>query len=329
MENLAENNNKELIEDPKLSKELTQEYDIIYCPNCKQTNKKSSKTLFCTHCGYRFLKYRKNIPKEISKKKKKRWRLLTGFTISFGTYLLVTIAAFLILLGISIFTNINTDSILFSFLISLSSLLFFIIPIFWIQRYYPGILSMKQRLSELGIPFERYSRKELIREILLGFLLGLLSVFLVFLLQFCSYYLIKLIYHVDIYNFLEAINFEGLALLIPNNLFDLILFILMMSFLIGVPEEIMFRGFVQRSFENSLTKPAALVLTAAYFAFFHIFLFVLNPIIFFFMVIPYLGLSILLGLIRNWRGDIIATIFMHIVYNSTQTFIIFLILNSI
>ncbi len=329
MENLAENNNKELKEESKLSKELTQEYDIIYCPNCKQANKKSQKTLFCTHCGHRFLEYRKNIPKVVSKKKKRRWRLLTGFTISFGTYLLVTIASFFILSGISIFTNINTDSILFTFLISSSSLLFFIIPVLWIKRYYPGALSMKQRLSELGIPLERYSRKELIREILLGFLLGLLSVFLVLLLQLISYYLIQLIYHVDIYNFLEAINFEGFAITIPNTFFELILFILMMCFLVGLPEEIMFRGFVQRSFENSLTKPAALVLTAVYFAFFHIFLFILQPIIFFFMVIPYIGLSIVLGLIRNWRGDIIATIFTHFVYNTTQTFVLFLILNSI
>ena len=329
MENLAENNNKVLKEESKLSKEVTQENNIIYCPNCKQANIKSEKTLFCSHCGYRFLDYRKNIPKVPSKKKKRRWRLLTGFTISFGTYLLVTIVSFFILLGISMFTNINTDSIPFTFLISFSSIFFFLIPVLWIQRYYPGKLSMKQRLSELGIPLERYSRKELIREIFLGFLLGLLAVFLVILLQLISYYLIKLIYHVDIYNFLEVIQFEGLSIQIPNNIFELILFILMMGFLIGFPEEIMFRGFVQRSFEGSLTKPAALVLTAVYFAFFHIFLFLLNPIVFLFMVIPYIGLSIVLGLIRNWRGDIIATIITHIIYNSTQTFIIFLILKSV
>ena len=82
MENLAENNNNELNEDPILSNELTQESDIIYCPNCKQANIKSQKTLFCTHCGHRILEYRKNIPKVYTmKKKKKIWRLLTVFTI--------------------------------------------------------------------------------------------------------------------------------------------------------------------------------------------------------------------------------------------------------
>ncbi len=285
--------------------------------------------MFCTHCGYRFLEYRRNIPKVLSKKKKRGWRLLTGLTISFGTYVIVALASLLIYIGLLFFTNIDSDSILFNFLLSFSSIIFFIIPIMWIQRYYPGILSIKQRLTELGIPLEKYSRKELIREILLGFLLGLLSVFLVLLLQLISYYLIKLFYHIDIYNYLEAIHFDDFLIIIPNNIFDLILFILMMSFLVGLPEEIMFRGFVQRSFENSLTKPAALVLTAVYFALFHIFIYILQPIIFFFLIVPYLGLSILLGLIRNWRGDIIATIIMHLVYNSTQTFIIFIILNSI
>ena len=345
MRNLPETDKKELKENTANSKEIQRESDIFYCSKCRQVNQKSQKTFFCIHCGNQFpldknnqvILDRNNVSINVqnmqvnisSKKKKKKWRLLSGFTISLLTYLIVTIVAFIILLGFSSISNLDPESMQFTFLISFSSLLFCIIPILWIQRYYPKKLTIKQRFSELGIPLERYSRKELIREILLGFLLGLISVFLVLLLQFISYYLVKLIFHVDFYNFLEAIQFEGFATVIPNNIFELVLFIFMMSFLIGLPEEVMFRGFVQRSFENSLTKPAAMLLTAVYFTFFHIFLYILQPIIFFFMVIPYLGLSILLGLIRNWRGDIIAAIIAHVIYNCTQTFIIFLILNSI
>ena len=345
MFNLPEIKNKEPEEETGNSKEILLENDIFYCPTCKQANQKFQKSFYCVHCGQKFSVDKnnqiiidknnfsiifQNIQANIyPKKKKKKWRLLTGFTISFGTYIAITLASLIILFGLTILTNLDIESIPFSFLISFSSLLFFIIPILWIQRYYPKRLSLKQRLSELGVPLERYSRKELTREILLGFLLGLIAVFLVLLLQLISYYLIQLIFNVDIYNFLEAIQFEDFALIIPNNIFELILFIFMMSFFIGLPEEIMFRGFVQRSFENSLTKSAALVLTAVYFTLFHIFLYILQPMIFFFLVIPYLGLSILLGLIRNWRGDIIATIMAHIIYNITQTFIIFLILNSI
>jgi len=343
--NLPENNNKELEEETEISKEIPLENDVFYCSNCKQANQKSKKSFYCVHCGQKFSVDNnnqiildknnfsiifQNIQVNISpKKKKKRWRLLTGFTISLGTYIVIIISSFLILIGLSLITNLAPESILFSFLISFSSLLFFLIPILWIQRYYPGKLSFKERLGELGIPLKKYSRKELIREILLGFLLGLISVFLVLLLQLISYYLIILIFNVDIYNFLEAFQINDFAMIIPNSIFELILFILMMSFFIGLPEEIMFRGFVQRSFENSLTKPAALVLTAVYFTLFHIFLYILQPILLFFLVIPYFGLSVLLGLIRNWRGDIIATIMAHIIYNCTQTFILFLILNSI
>jgi len=321
------------------------EKDIFYCSNCKQENQKSQNSFFCTHCGHRFSVDKNNqiildnnnfsiIFQNVQvnifpKKKKKNWRILTGFTISLFTYFCIITVSLIILLGFSFLTNIDPESIQVSFFVSFSSLLFLIIPIFWIQKYYPGVLSIKQRFSELGIPLERYSKKELIREILLGFLLGLIAVFLVLLLQLISYYLIKLIFNVDIYNYLEAIQFEGFMIQIPNNVFELILFILMMSFLIGLPEEIMFRGFVQRSFEGSLTKPAALLLNAVYFSIFHIYIYLLQPMIFFFLVIPYLGLSILLGLIRNWRGDIIATIMVHVIYNITQTFILFLILKSI
>ena len=350
---LPEIKNKKLEEEPEISKEISLENDIFYCSNCKQANQKSQKSFFCTHCGQKFSVDEKNqvildennfssifqnvqvnifndIEVNIDPKKKKRnWRILTGFTISLVTYFSIITTSLIISLGFSFLTNLDPESILVSFFASFSSLLFLIIPILWIQRYYPGVLSIKQRLSELGIPLERYSKKELIREILLGFLLGLIAVFLMLLLKLISYYLIKLIFNVDIYNYLEAIQFEGFMIQLPNNAFELILFILMMSFLIGLPEEIMFRGFVQRSFEGSLTKPAALLLNAVYFSIFHIFIYLLQPMIFFFLFIPYLGLSILLGMIRNWRGDIIATIMVHVIYNITQTFILFLILNSI
>jgi len=341
---MPESDKKENNEKKEISTEIILENDIFYCPICKQANQKSQKTFYCLQCGHEFpvdrnnqlildennisIINRKHKAKKLSKKKKRGWRLLTGFTISFGSYLIMALSS-LIIMVLLMFTEIDTNSILYIFLISISSLLFLIIPIMWIQRYYPGILTIKQRLNELGIPLERYSRKELIREMLLGILMGLLSVFLVLLLQLLSYFLIILIFKVDIYIYLEAIQFDDFMITIPTNIFDLILFILMMSFLIGVPEEIMFRGFVQRSFENSLSKPAALVFTAVYFSLFHIFIYILQPIIFFFLVIPFLGLSLLLGLIRNWRGDIIAAIMTHIVYNTTQTVIIFLILKSI
>jgi membrane protease YdiL (CAAX protease family) len=343
--NLPEIKNNEIEEDPEISKEIALENDIFHCSICKQANNKSQKSFFCIHCGHQFpvdknnqvildknnfsIIYQNVQVNIFPKKKKKNWRLLTGFTISLGTYFTLIVASLIILLGFSIFTNIDPESIQISFFVSFSSLLFLLFPIIWIQRYSPGNLSIKQRLSELGIPLERYSKKKLTREILLGFFLGLISVFLVLLLQIISNYLIKLIFKVDIYNYLEAIQFEGFMIQIPNNIFELILFILMMSFLVGLPEEVMFRGFVQRSFEGSLTKPAALLLTALYFSIFHIYLYLLEPIIFFFLVIPYLGLSILLGLIRNWRGDIIAAIMAHVIYNITQTFILFLILYSI
>ena len=41
-------------EETEISKEITLEKDIFYCPICKQANMKSQKTFFCTHCGHQF-----------------------------------------------------------------------------------------------------------------------------------------------------------------------------------------------------------------------------------------------------------------------------------
>jgi membrane protease YdiL (CAAX protease family) len=87
----------------------------------------------------------------------------------------------------------------------------------------------------------------------------------------------------------------------------------------------MFRGFVQRSFEAKLKRPAATLLTAIYFSFFHIFIYILSPPLFLFLFIPYLGISLVLGLVRNWRNDILAAAVLHIVYNTVQTIVLFFI----
>ncbi|MHA1618084.1 MAG: hypothetical protein ACTSVZ_02310, partial [Promethearchaeota archaeon] len=62
-----------------------------------------------------------------------------------------------------------------------------------------------------------------------------------------------------------------------------------------------------------------------YFAIYHVYIFIVVPPIFFFLSISYLGLSIYMGFIRNWRKDIIAVSIMHMIYNSTQMIIIFII----
>lgn len=261
-------------------------------------------------------------------KKPRTWNVLAGIFLPLFTYIGITIIGVIILIPFALINGLdfflNQPSWL-TFLVSAFSIFFFIVPLLWIKRYYPGKLSIKQRMIELGLDFQKYDKKELIREILLGVFLGFFGVLIVFGLQYLGAILVKLFFGIDIDVLSQSDGFSQFNALAPENIWQLLLFVATMVLFVGVPEETMFRGFVQRSFESKLKKSTALGLTALYFAIYHIYVYIINPPLFFYLSIAYLGLSIYLGLIRNWRGDIIASSVMHMVYNSTQMIIIYLI----
>ena len=257
-------------------------------------------------------------------KKQRTWNVWAGFLVPLITYIGIILlslipALFLISGGSSTITPVVT------FIIGSFSLFFFAIPLWWVNRYYPGKLTLRQRLDVLGLPLEKYKRPELIREILLGTLLGLVMVFIAFGFQIVGSLLIQWIYGVDIMNFMDGINFEDFDLTSPGKFWELLLFVLQMLLFVGFSEEIMFRGFVQRSFESKMNKPAALLLTAVFFGLFHIYILIIYPPIFLFFLIVYLGVSIFLGVVRNWRKDLWAVGAAHVMYNCIQTIIIYFI----
>ena len=260
-------------------------------------------------------------------KKQRNWNVLAGIFLPLFSYLgimIVTLVIMIVILGITGDIALNGT---IQFVISSLTLVFFLVPFFWIQRYYPGKLTRKQRLVELGLDFEKYPGKSLAREIILGIFLGLLGILLVFGLQYIGSLLVEWIFRIDVNVLYASDEMAGFTLGNPQTLGELLVFVFTMVVFVGVPEEVMFRGFVQRSFEKKLSKPAALLLTASYFSIYHIYIFIVNPPIFFFLSISYLGLSIYLGLIRNWRKDIIATSVLHMVYNSIQMVVVFIILS--
>lgn len=260
-------------------------------------------------------------------KKQRKWNVLAGILMPLVVFIGITLVSGILVAIITIMNGgfVSFDSL--SFLISSFSIFFFIIPVLWVQRYYHGKLSFKQRIAELGLDLDKYSRVELIREIILGIFLGFFGVILIFGLQALGAFLVELLFNINVDVLLQSDSLSDFEILDPETLGELLLYVGTMVFFVGVPEEVMFRGFVQRSFESKLNKPAALLLTALYFAIYHIFIYILNPPVFFYLSISYIGLSIYLGLIRNWRKDIIAASIMHMVYNSTQMIIVFIILH--
>lgn len=256
-------------------------------------------------------------------RKQRKWNVLAGFLVPLITYVGIGVLS-LIIAGFAIFTGGNLTSVLV-FIIGSFSIFFFIVPLWWVNRYYPGKLTIRQRLDVLGLPLEKYNKPELVREILLGLFIGLIMVFLSFGSQILASLVVKALYNVDVITFMEGIEFDDFDLTSPGQFWELVLFVLQMALFVGYSEEIMFRGFVQRSFESKMNKPAALLLTAVYFSLFHIYVYIVMPPIFLFFLIIYVGISIFLGLVRNWRKDLIAAGSAHIIYNCIQTIIIYFI----
>jgi membrane protease YdiL (CAAX protease family) len=259
-------------------------------------------------------------------KKPKTWSIGAGFAVPLCAMLGMVILAIPLTMVFGGLTADPVGNVWFTFLVGALSLIFLILPLMWVQRYYKQKMSNKKRFEELGFPLDKYSRKELIREILLGTLFGILGVFLVWGLQFIANYLVYWIFGVNITGLMESGGVDEYDLLSPDTSLELILFVLMIFLFVGLPEEILFRGFVQRSFETKLKRPSATLLTAIYFTIFHIFIYFLIPAIFLFLFIPYLGISLFLGLIRNWRKDIYAAVVAHIVYDIILTIVIYSIL---
>ena len=340
--------------------------DIIHCPHCQAPARKSDNPVFCMKCGLKFennpslnsthshtislgstratspynVRPRGNMAATDMRgqhqrynqranrrqyRKPKTWSLGGGFGVSIVSLILAGIMSVALIFMI-LMLNIELTSTLSLFILGSASIMFLVYPAYWVQKYYAEPLSFPARLKELGLPFDKYSKPEVGRELLLGALLGLVAVVIVVLLQVLSYYVVLAVYGIDPYALLAGSGTDQFDLIGPATGIDLALFIMMILLFVGLPEEILFRGFVQRSFEAKLTRPSATLLTAVFFGGFHIITLILVPSLFLFMFIPYLGISLFIGLVRNWRKDLYAAISLHIVYDIIQTIIIFIIL---
>jgi membrane protease YdiL (CAAX protease family)/ribosomal protein L37E len=335
--------------------------DIFYCPRCHTAHKFEGNPRFCIQCGFQFMRdplgnilvdeahyglisagqinqfipggyappstgYYYPPPMYGRPKKPKSWSVQAGLFMPITTIILITIGAAIIILPLMFLSPELLSTGPIQFLLGASSVLFFVIPVWWVAKYYPQRkLTFRDRLEILGLPLNKYPKKELGRELLLGVVCGVGGVLLVYIMTEVSWHLTNFFFGVDPY------SYEGQGLLDQFSIsvespWDVIWFVLLNLLFVGVPEEIMFRGFVQKSFESRLKVPAATLFTAIVFALFHIFIYITIPALFFFLFIPYLVISIALGLLRNARQDLIAPIIMHIIYNITQVVMIGVIL---
>jgi len=106
--------------------------------------------------------------------------------------------------------------------------------------------------------------------------------------------------------------------------------------IIGTSEEVLFRGFLQKGLVRTLGKNWGIVVTALIFSSIHIIGIFLFPesltsflISFLLSFLPFFAISILLGLLYNWRKEnLIAVMITHGIYNAITIIIAFLVFNS-
>jgi membrane protease YdiL (CAAX protease family) len=105
----------------------------------------------------------------------------------------------------------------------------------------------------------------------------------------------------------------------PRDLTQLITLVALNLALVGPAEELAFRGFIQRGFENSFGKTAGLLSASILFALLH----GLNSL---YSIAPILAVALALGCMwQRTGGSTTSTALMHGVYNSVQIILLYFI----
>lgn len=335
--------------------------DWDYCPSCGIKLPNIEVVKFCVNCGldlvyvkeHKTLPPQQAIPTYVSHTDYKSYRAvlsddeilytkgrrlwgnlpsigfpLLAFIIMNGLILGILFALILILPSIDLVLSIINNPF-FIVLATLAELILILIPIWYIKKYLNNP-SLENRLTLLGFTTKGYDRNKIFKEVLIGIAFAFVGILVVVgasigIELFLRYVFGVRIIHEGAGNDVEVI-ISGMDVLV------LILIILMMIFIVGPCEEILFRGFMQRGLVRTLGDTWGIIITAIFFAGIHLvglIFYILNPIVFIILFIylfaPYIAISIMLGLLFRWREEnLVAVIVTHGVYNSITILIAFL-----
>lgn len=106
---------------------------------------------------------------------------------------------------------------------------------------------------------------------------------------------------------------------LPRDFTQLIILVALNLALVGPAEELAFRGFIQKGFENSFGKTVGLLSTSVLFAVLH----GLNSL---YSIVPIFAVALVLGYMwQRTGGNTTATALMHGVFNSVQIILVYFI----
>ncbi len=282
----------------------------------------------------------------LNTKGRKLWGTLPSLGIPLLEFVLMNAIILALFIAIIMFTA--NESLVMSFLtnpyfIVLSTLVEFVLILF--PYIYAGKYlehpTLNNRFTLLGFTSKQYSRKSVTKEVFIGLLFACVGLLLVVFTTIIAEILIENLFGIDIIQVTDESSSDVDYLLSAGDVIVLILLIAAMIFCVGPAEEILFRGFMAKGLIRTLGKKEGTFITALIFALIHLVIYMLyiiialmigdggllfeNGIMFLLAFPPYLAVSLMLGLLYNWREEnLIACIIAHGVYNSLTLLIAYL-----
>ncbi|MHA1338678.1 MAG: lysostaphin resistance A-like protein [Promethearchaeota archaeon] len=336
---------------------------LRYCPNCGGSIEWTKDYRYCIHCRNYLIPYipqdkisfwlgldrqlseeeifnlynvpyypTENFRKSSKKSKLWDWKGALGYPIlAYGIKFLILLIPTIILIFLNLDRiDLNTLDIpedlmsTLTFIDISTQFIFILVPLYFMKFYLPKNATIKEKLNLMGFPIGNLDKKQYSKEILLGILFAIIMTIGVVAVQYASAYFVSFIYKRPVNDFLEFSGNEDLTSMLPITPISLVFIIIIMFVSVAPSEEILFRGVSQQGFVRSFGTSAGILITALYFSLFHIYLYILlDPAYFLFLFFPYFLISTLLGVLYNWRKNLIACIIAHALYNSIQFLLVY------
>lgn len=319
-----------------------------FCPRCGEKIPETEKTIrYCFSCGLEFEKFPYIIEKPFKKpeppklteeeidrdKEAALWPARASIVWPILSIFIMNSVAIIPLMFIVFFIpDMSTlmgliQSPLFLIIFSATEFVFLIVPLLYVGQYLKRP-TLKNRFKILGIYVDRPNKLFILKELFLGIGVAILGFFLVQLISLLLEILFgPLIIFPTLFT-AQAPSVDLESIISSANIIEIILLVIVMIVIIGLSEEIAFRGFMQKGLVKNFGKELGIWITAIIFAFIHVvtvFL-TLSPLSILTLFPPYLFLSLLLGYLFYWRNsNLIAPIVAHGVYNGITVLIVFII----
>lgn len=272
----------------------------------------------------------------------KLWGSFASIGITAAAYVLMNFIAILVVVIFILFTF-NLENVL-DFLVSpyfiigtsFVELIFILVPALYVGKYLQNP-TLNNRLVLLGFTTKGFDKTKLVKEILIGLGFAVVGVALVLSISFLMEIILSLIFGFETIQEFFGTAGEVDTMIASADILSIFLLSIIMILIIGTTEEVLFRGFLQKGLVRSLGKTRGIIITALIFSSIHLIGIFLSPgspiffiISFLFNFFPFFAISLLLGLLYNWRKEnLVAVMITHGVYDALTIILAFIVFNFI